>query len=106
MAEGLCALWLRLKGYRILERRFRVGVGEIDIVAMRGTALVFVEVKARPTLADAADAVGSRQRARIRRAAAVFLARHPHLASCDLRFDLMLVTPRGRPRHIVDAWSA
>jgi hypothetical protein len=47
LAETLCALSLRLRGYRILDRRFRTPVGELDIVARRGRALVFVEVNAR-----------------------------------------------------------
>ena len=54
-AEGLSAWGLRLKGYRILARGFRVPVGEIDIIARRGRVLVFVEVKARNDLTAAAE---------------------------------------------------
>ena len=50
-AETLAALWLRLKGYRILARRFRAPPGEIDLVARRGRVLALVEVKARADLA-------------------------------------------------------
>ena len=53
------------RGYRILARRWRSPAGEIDIVALRGQTLVFVEVKARATLDRAAEAVTVTQRRRI-----------------------------------------
>ena len=104
LAESAAALLLRLKGFRILARGFRVPVGEIDIVARRGRLLAFVEVKARESAPAAADALTPRQRRRILKAADWFLARHPELASCDLRFDLVLLAPWRMPRHIGDAW--
>ena len=106
MAESLAVLALRLKGYRILARRLRLSGGEIDIVAARGRAVVFVEVKARDDVALATTALTAQQRRRLVRAAWQFLGRRPHLAGRDLRFDLMLVAPRRWPRHIVDAWRA
>ena len=102
--EARAAWWLRLKGYRILARGFRTPVGEIDLVARRGRLVALVEVKARPTLAEAAAAITPRQRERIARAAALFLQRHPGLAGCDLRFDALLIAPGRRPRHVIDAW--
>jgi putative endonuclease len=104
MAEARCALGLRLRGYRVLARRFKVPVGEVDIVARRGRTLAFVEVKARGTLADAAESLTARQRRRILAAAKMYLARHPDLALLDARFDVMLVAPWRWPRHIADAW--
>ena len=56
-AEWIAVWWLRLFGYRVLARRARQRVGEIDIVARRGRTLAFVEVKARPDRAQAAEAV-------------------------------------------------
>ncbi len=102
--EGLAAWWLRLKGYQILARDFRSPVGEIDLIARRGRVLALIEVKARPRLTDASEAIGRRQRERIARAAQVFLQRHPALGTLDLRFDAMLVAPGRRPRHLPDAW--
>lgn len=105
-AERVAAWWLRLKGYRILARGFRVPVGEIDVIARRGRTIALVEVKARPSLDEARQAISSRQRRRIERAAASFLQRHPALAGCDLRFDVVLLAPGRRPHHLVDAWRS
>jgi putative endonuclease len=103
-AENLAALLLRLKGYSILARRLRTRAGEIDLIARRGRTLVFVEVKARADLADAADALAMRQRARLARAAGLFLAARPLLDGMNVRFDVVLVAPRRFPRHLADAW--
>lgn len=103
-SEQLAAWWLRLKGYRILARDFRVPVGEIDLIARRGHLLAFVEVKARATQTAAAEAITARQRQRIERAALAFLQQNPNLARLTPRFDAILVQPRRPPRHLPDAW--
>jgi len=103
-AEALCALALRANGYRILARRFRTPVGELDIVARRGRVLAFIEVKARASFTLAAESIAARQRHRVERAAGAYLASHPALARLDPRFDAMLVAPWRWPRHIRDAW--
>lgn len=103
-AEALAALWLRCKGYRVLARDFRSPVGEIDLVARRGSTLAIVEVKARANLAEAGEAISPRQRRRIRNAAIVFLQRNPSLGTLDLRFDAILMVPGHWPRHLTDAW--
>jgi putative endonuclease len=103
-AESLCLWSLRLRGYRILARDYRVAVGEIDIVARRGGTLVAIEVKARSNHASAVEALTPRQRRRITRAAAHFISGRPSLARLTVRFDVMLVTPGRLPRHIHDAW--
>jgi putative endonuclease len=72
-AETLAVLTLRLKFYRILARRYRCPLGEIDIVAARGRTIVFIEVKARRTFEQAMESVTPRQQQRITRAAAAFL---------------------------------
>jgi len=103
-AEALCRLALALKGWHLLGRRVRTGLGEIDLIARRGSIIAIIEVKARPTLAQAAEAIQPRQQARLARAAAAWLARHPRWQALSLRFDAMLVTPGAWPRHIEDAW--
>lgn len=103
-AEALCRLVLRLKGYRILAIRYKSPLGEIDIVALRRRCLVMVEVKARRSMQQAAEAIQPRQQQRLERAALDFLSHYPHLNGHDIRFDIMLV-PSGRlPTHIQDAW--
>lgn len=105
-AESLAAWWLRLKGYRILARDFRVPVGEIDLIARRGRILAFVEVKARESAAAAPEALQPRQRRRIARAAGAFLQQRPALARQHLRFDVIWIVPGRFPCHISDAWRA
>lgn len=105
-AETLCAASLTLRGYRILGRRLRSPVGEIDIVARRGRILAVIEVKARGAMEAAAEAVTARQRQRLTRAAGWLLAGRPHLAALQVRFDVMLVAPWRMPKHVVDAWRA
>ncbi len=105
-AETLCVIALRLRGYRILSRRQRTPVGEIDILARRGRILAVVEVKAREDFASAAESVTDRQKQRLIRAAGWVVSGRPALASLELRFDVMLVAPRRLPRHVVDAWRA
>lgn len=105
-AESKAAAYLMMKGFRIAARRWRSPAGEIDIVARRGKLLIFVEVKARARLDDAAYSVTDRQQRRIAGAAGAWLAAHPDDVSCDMRFDAILVAPRRLPQHIVAAFEA
>jgi putative endonuclease len=105
-AETRAAALLLAKGYRIVARRWRSPVGEIDLVARRRRVLVFVEVKARGRFDDAAEAVTPRQKRRITAAAAAWLASHPDDAARDIRFDAVLVAPWRIPRHIPAAFDA
>jgi putative endonuclease len=103
-AEALAILALSLAGYRILARNLKSPLGEIDIVARRGCWVAFIEVKTRPDWGKAAEALAGRQRRRIARAAAGFLAVHPELAGHQPRFDVILIIPWRWPRHIINAW--
>lgn len=104
-AESRASLLLLAKGYRIVARRWRSPLGEVDIVARRGRLLIFVEVKARARLDDAAESVTPRQRRRIAAAAEVWLGAHPNDAACDIRFDAVLVAPRRLPLHLPNAFD-
>lgn len=108
MAERLAAIWLRLKGYRILGRNLRTPVGEIDLLARRGTLLVICEVKHRPTLDQALHAVTPRQQMRLTRAAEYVLARPNHGTQgvTGTRFDLIAIVNGRLPQHIKDAWRS
>lgn len=105
-AEYACLLMLWLQGYRILARRLRLPVGEIDIIAAKGKVLAVVEVKARPSLEAALAALPQTSWRRRHAAIHHFIARRPHLAGHGIRFDLMAVLPRRLPRHIPDVWQA
>jgi len=106
-SETLAALLLRLKFYRILAKRVRTPLGEIDLIARSPSGvLCFIEVKARTQEGQIAEALGARQRGRIARAAELYLAARPGLAAKGLRFDVVSVAPRRWPRHLRDAWRA
>lgn len=98
--EWLAALALMLKGYRIVARRYRTRLGEIDLIARRGDLVLMVEVKVRPTLLQAMDAVQRLSERRIEAAADLWLARQPDHARLSLRFDLVAITPRRWPVHV------
>lgn len=102
--EGLACLYLRLKGYRILERNLRTPVGEIDIVARHKKTLCFIEVKSRRTRAEALEALSVFQQKRIVRAAGAFLSYNPRYCDHDIRFDFIGITSLGRPLHLKNAW--
>lgn len=82
----------------------RTPAGELDLVAECGGLLVFVEVKARPTLAEAAFALGPRQRERLLAAAEAWLAVNPGRGAEGVRFDVLVIDAAGRARRIVDAF--
>jgi putative endonuclease len=99
-AETVAAAWLRIKGYRVLARQYRVSGGEVDIIAKRGETIAFVEVKARHAMEDALLAITPLKLRRIRIAAARWLARNPWAAGCVLRADAVFIA-RGRlPQHV------
>lgn len=103
-AEFACVLLLRLKGYRILARRYRTPVGEIDVIARKGRVIAAIEVKARSSRDHALEAISPRQQKRIGRSLLYFQSANPRLSGIDYRFDVMWVGPGRFPRHILDAW--
>jgi putative endonuclease len=104
-AETIAAFYLRAKGYRVLSRRFKTPVGELDIVAARGRRLAFVEVKRRATFDEAANSVTLKAQRRIIRAAQLWLGRWPKYQSHDPCFDVIVLTPRSWPKHLEDAFG-
>lgn len=103
-SEWAAAIFLMLKGYRILRLRYRVRAGEVDIIARRGDVVAFVEVKARRNLMSAIDAVTFTSQSRIRAAGDHWLARQPDAARLSLRYDIVAVLPWSWPRHIEGAF--
>lgn len=102
-AETLAALWLRLKGYRVVARRFRTPVGEIDLIVRKGGLIAYVEVKARPSEAQALAVIGPAAQRRIARAAEWY-GKRPGIAPLTQRFDVVAIAPWRLPRHIKNAW--
>ena len=103
--EWLAALALMLKGYRIVARRYRTKLGEIDLIARRGNLVLIVEVKARPTLGEAMDSVAYGSERRIEGAADLWLSRQPDYGRLSVRFDLVAVLPRRWPVHVENAFQ-
>jgi putative endonuclease len=103
-AEMLAAWYLRLKGYRVLAMRYKTRVGEIDLVARRGRDIVFAEVKRRPDLRGGLEAVHGGNQARVRRAAELYLQKHPRYTVLGTRFDVLVLVPGRWPQHIRNAF--
>lgn len=107
-AEFAAAWFLRCKGYRILARRFRAPVGEIDLVARRGAHYAFVEVKARGGDFTAGEVLRAGQAARVRRAAEAWLAQQTQRgalpADWSASLDLIVIQPWRLPQHVSDAF--
>ena len=104
-AERRAARWYRLRGWRILGTNVWAGRNEIDIVARRGRALRFVEVKEKSGrgFGDPAEMVTAEKQRRVRSAAAQWLAQHPESRGLDVAFDVVAVW-EGRLRRIPDAF--
>ena len=92
--EGLAAKWLENHGYRIVERNYRCGQGEIDLIAEKDGYLVFVEVKYRSNrgYGSPCEAVDYRKQKRISNAAAFYLRRYGYLMDQPCRFDVAQVS--------------
>lgn len=102
-AERLAALWLQLKGWKIIGRRVRTPVGEVDLVARRGRTVAFVEVKARSTVGEAALALDEYRLRRVAAAAEALAHRYAREGD-DIRLDAIFVVPRRLPRHMINIW--
>jgi putative endonuclease len=105
-AEFRAEIALRLKGWRILARRWKCASGEIDLIARRGDLVAMVEVKARRTLHEAMDAVTPSAQRRIMNAAALWHSRQRDASRLSIRFDIMAVPPfPGWPVHVERAFE-
>lgn len=105
-AEWAAAALMRAKGYRVLQRRYRGPGGEVDLIARRDRTIVFVEVRARPTLDEGAWSVTPVKRRRLVRAAEGWLMQNPDFNGFDMRFDVILIAPGRLPRHLANAFGA
>lgn len=99
-SEWLAAVALKAKGFRILERRYRTRLGEIDLIARRGDLVLIVEVKARRSLVEAMEAIARQSERRIEAAADIWLSRQPDYGRLSVRFDMVAVLPWRWPVHV------
>ncbi|HEX8621680.1 MAG TPA: YraN family protein [Allosphingosinicella sp.] len=102
-AERLAALWLQIKGWKILGRRVRTPVGEVDLVARRGRTVAFVEVKARSTPEETGFALDEYRLRRVAAAAEALAHRYAREGD-DIRLDAIFIVPRRLPRHMANIW--
>jgi putative endonuclease len=103
-AEDAACAALIADGWSILGRRMRTTAGEVDAVAEKAGLLAIIEVKARPTLAEAAAAMTVRQQMRLVEACEIILAEHVGWGAQGVRFDILVVNPAGQVRRIADAF--
>ncbi|QLC21106.1 YraN family protein [Parasphingopyxis sp. CP4] len=103
LGEIRAAWYLRVRGYRILDRRVRTPRGEIDLVAKRSGLIVFVEVKTRATQAELDLAIDEYRLARVAAAAEILAPEYARKGE-DIRIDVILIAPGHKVRHIENAW--
>jgi len=103
LAEWGAAALLLLKGYRILARRQRTPYGELDLIAIRGERLAFVEVKLGRRFSEAETAVGWRQAARMARAAEYWIWRHRRYRERKIGLDAIYLSGNAWPHHVENA---
>ena len=108
-AEWISLLYMRLKGYRLLTKRFnstgrKTGAGEIDLVLQKGKMIVFCEIKYRRTLNEALESIRPAQQKRIRRGAELFLKRFRKYNGFDIRFDVIALAKHKFPIHLKNAF--
>ncbi len=104
-AETAALILLRLKGYRLLARRFKSHHGEIDLIMRKGQTTAFIEVKARSTTDAAISSVTTYQSKRISAAAGLWMLRDAKAAAGFCRFDIVAVNAYLWPTHIANAFS-
>lgn len=97
LAEALCRLYMRLHGYRIVEKNVHCGsgkntvCGEIDFIATKGKRLIFCEVKKRQHSVDFMYALSFNQQQRILRGGNYFIKTHRQYRNYSIQFDVFFV---------------
>ena len=105
LAEGLAALFFFFKGYKVLHKRYKTNVGEIDLIVQKGDTIIFAEVKSRGDMDTAAYSITPKQKTRIINAAKAWQAKNPKKANNPMRFDAVLMRGISIPHHIKNAWQ-
>ncbi len=103
IAEVFARLYLRIKFYNILAKRYRSPFGEIDIVARKNNQIIFIEVKARENI-DLMDFISARQQSRINKSAEYFLSSKAKYQGYNIRFDVIIMNKYFWPKHFISYW--
>lgn len=103
LSEHVAALFLQLKFYKIIERRYKCKLGEVDLIARKGNKVVFIEVKARKDT-SLMDFISIKQKNRIIKAAEYFILTHPKYKNYQVSFDVVIVNGCFYPQHIQNYW--
>lgn len=104
--ERRAARLLERRGLQIVTRNFRARTGEVDIIALDGQVLVFVEVRARSNRAftSAAASVDRRKQRKLFNTAQSFLKRYPEWRDRACRFDVVAFEPRQSATDLAPNW--
>ncbi len=101
-AEKVAIFLLRLKGYKILQWRYKTKFGEIDLIAQKAKTIVFVEVKMRSSKIIIEEVLSFHQTARIKKAAHFFISQNSKFYEYNLRFDFVEVNKFFLPKHYLN----
>jgi putative endonuclease len=113
-AEKAASFWLQLKGYKILERRYKTTFSEIYLIVRYKDVIAFVEVKARSSKIEALESITPNMKRRIENAARYYIS-HNDFTNYNMRFDVVAVTPIKLANfkagqffihHLDNAWQA
>src|SRR6476660_862742 len=109
LGERIAERWLRRQGWRVVQRRYRSGHRDIDLVVERDGTVAFVEVKARrgSEFGDPVEAVNWKKQKELTRSAHVWIDRHGRPFE-SYRFDVVGILVDGdrvRVRHVADAFA-
>ncbi|MCM1323665.1 MAG: YraN family protein [Acetobacter sp.] len=112
IAEFLCRMYMRFRGYRIIAKNYICGTGkktpfgELDFVAIKGKHIVFCEVKKRQHNEDFLKALSYNQQQRIMRGGQYFISRHPKYKNHTIQFDVFFVKLPWHIERIKNAFYA
>ncbi|MEM9468915.1 MAG: YraN family protein [Pseudomonadota bacterium] len=104
-AEKYAGVYLKAKGYKILQTRYKTKFGEIDLIIQKDKSIAFVEVKARRSIEEALHSITPKMKERIANAAQFYLSENPEILEYDLRFDVIAIKPPLFLDHLENAWQ-
>jgi putative endonuclease len=104
-SEIIAIIFLKLKFYKILRRRYRNKLGEIDIIAKKNDFLIAIEVKARKNILLIDEVLSNKQMNRIKRSMNIFYSNKKYYGKLSIRYDLIIIQPYKFPIHLKNFWE-